>query len=186
MIASSRGVYFCRVPLAYRNLCASPAAVEALSNYKGENYPFRVELDVQFSDLDCFKHVNNARYFTYFETARCKVSEQLGLPLLTSPRGDAGSDAEVGPVLAATSCVFKRQVSWPDRLCVGMRCTDLRRDRGQFTQHYALWSETGGYMAATGHADIVMMHLAGEKFGTRAAVPSSWLDVFFPGLITDG
>ena len=110
-----------RVPLASRNYGASPAAVEALSNYKGENYPFRVELDVQFSDLDCFKHVNNARYFTYFETARCKVWEEVGLPLLTSPCEDTRSSAEVGPVLAATSCVFKRQVSWPDRLCVGMR-----------------------------------------------------------------
>src|SRR6201994_3088515 len=34
------------------------------------DYKFRTTIQVRFSDLDYYGHVNNATYLTYFETAR--------------------------------------------------------------------------------------------------------------------
>ena len=75
-----------RVGLTLGTRRLSTAACAALNSYKGEHFPFRVSLDVQFADMDCFRHVNNARYFTFFETARCKIWQEVGLPLLTAAR----------------------------------------------------------------------------------------------------
>ena len=34
---------------------------------------FTTDIEVRFADIDAYGHVNNAKYFTYLETARTKV-----------------------------------------------------------------------------------------------------------------
>ncbi len=34
---------------------------------------FSTEIEVRFADIDAYGHVNNAKYFTYLETARTKI-----------------------------------------------------------------------------------------------------------------
>lgn len=38
----------------------------------------RTEMVVRFGDLDPYDHVNHARYFTYFESARVELLEEVG------------------------------------------------------------------------------------------------------------
>ncbi len=40
------------------------------NNIKLDDFKFKYKIDTRFRDLDAFKHVNNAVFLTYFETAR--------------------------------------------------------------------------------------------------------------------
>ena len=169
---------------ARRGLASAPGASSAspsplvvgsgteLDDYKGHAFPWRAPVECRWGDMDALGHLNNAMYFVYFETARCNVWRDSGLDVFRSK--------SVGPILASTSCAFKRAVVWPDRLTVGLRVSDLDVARGEFTQHYAVYSEEAGRVCAVGDAKIVLVHVAGEHAGRRAEVPQEWLDVFWP------
>ncbi len=78
-----------------------------------------LELPVLWGDMDALRHVNNARYFTWFEAARIAYFERLrALP------GTAGL-GEVGPILASTSCDYLRPVVYPGAVCVGVKVTEI-------------------------------------------------------------
>ena len=66
---------------------------------------------MHWGEMDALGHANNARYFTWFETARMAYFERLALPETV-----AGG---VGPVLASTHCDFLRPVVFPAELVVG-------------------------------------------------------------------
>lgn len=40
------------------------------------NFQFNTPIEIRFSDLDAYGHVNNALFFTYLETARVKLFQQ--------------------------------------------------------------------------------------------------------------
>ena len=142
-----------------------------LDDYKGNCFPWRHRVECAWGHMDALGHVNNVQYFQYFETARCGSFHDAGL--------DAFNGA-VGPILASTSCAFKRPVVWPDELTVGLRVDGLDAPRGEFTQHYAVFSGAAQRVCAVGEAKIVLVHTAGEQAGRRAAVPQEWLDRFWP------
>ena len=73
------------------------------------SWPIECPLDVQWGDMDALGHVNNARYFTWFETARIALFEQIGLK-------NTGDALEVGPILAKIDCTFRAPLHYPDRI----------------------------------------------------------------------
>jgi len=109
-------------------------------------YPVVIELEVRWGDMDAFNHVNNVSYLRYFESGRIAYFEALGLGDFFGARG-------VGPILAETSCRYKFPLTYPDRVSVGVRSSDLGEDR--FTQHYIVVSHAHGRTAATGDGVIV-------------------------------
>jgi len=76
-------------------------------------YPIRLELPVAWGDLDAFGHVNNTRYFRWFESARMAYFERIGI----SPE----RPKEAGPILATTTCDFLAPVEYPATIVVGAR-----------------------------------------------------------------
>lgn len=82
------------------------------------DWPVQVPLDVQWGDMDALGHVNNARYFTWFESARIALFEQVSL-------ANTGSDLEVGPILAKIECTFRQPVHYPDRIVACCRVARL-------------------------------------------------------------
>lgn len=76
-------------------------------------FPIAVGFSVHWNEMDALGHVNNSRYFVWFETARMALFEAIDLQLTGSPR--------VGPILAHTECSFRRPVTYPARLIVGTR-----------------------------------------------------------------
>jgi acyl-CoA thioester hydrolase len=88
-----------------------------------KGYAVTLELPVLWGDMDALRHVNNARYFSWFEAARIAYFERL-----RSVLPDAGriiGAGEVGPVLATTSCDFLRPVSYPGSVLVGVRVVEV-------------------------------------------------------------
>ncbi len=82
-----------------------------------DGFPVTVTFRLHWSELDALGHVNNARYFTWFETARIECFRQLGLATDGTP--------ETGPILAHTSCDFLEAVHYPEEIVVGTRISRL-------------------------------------------------------------
>jgi acyl-CoA thioester hydrolase len=128
-----------------------------------EGFPVVITVPVSWGDMDAFQHVNNTRFFRYFEDARIAWFERTGLvDLSTSPTG-------VGPVLAQTSCRYHAPLHYPDDLHVGARVT--RVGTHAFEMEYRVVSVALHAVAATGHAVIVAYNFAREE---KAVLPESW------------
>ena len=68
----------------------------------------------------------------------------------------------------------------PQGEATAARLDGLNAARGEFMQHYAVFSGAAQRVCAVGEAKIVLVHTAGEQAGRRAAVPPEWLDTFWP------
>ncbi len=110
------------------------------------DFPLRIELPLAWGEMDAFGHVNNAVYFKYFESARIEYFRQIHFPEHMKSTG-------VGPILASTSCRFRKPLAYPDRVTVGARVTQLDTDR--FTMLYRVVSHELGAVAADGEGLIV-------------------------------
>ena len=109
-------------------------------------FPVVVEITVAWGEMDALKHVNNVVYFRYFENARIAYFEKLKYWELMHKTG-------IGPILASTKCRFLAPLTFPDRVWVGSRISDLGEDR--FVMEYCLVSERLQKIAAEGEAVLV-------------------------------
>lgn len=127
-------------------------------------YPVVIELPVSWGDMDAFGHVNNKRYFRYFEDARIAYFEKAQVA------GMSGMPTGIGPVLASISCQFRAPLTFPDKLGVGARVVDVGEDR--FTVEHAVASEKLGIIAALGEGRVVSFDFSKN---TKAPIPEEWL-----------
>ena len=116
--------------------------------------PITVRFPVHWGEMDAFSHVNNVTYFRYFETARIAYFDAIGYRESMEEHG-------VGPILASTSCTFRRPLSYPDDLVVGAGVSDVSEDG--FTMQYAVWSSQLGTVAARGEGAIVNYDYRGGR-----------------------
>lgn len=122
-----------------------------------------VTLPVAWGDMDAFQHVNNTRYFRYFEDARIAYFERTGIARLGSePDG-------VGPILGHVSCKFRAPLTYPDEIHVGARVVAVGQH--SFKMEYKLVSVALHVVAATGSAVVVAYDYVDEK---KALLPDRW------------
>ena len=76
-------------------------------------HPVSVSIPVQWGDMDALGHVNNARFFSWFESARIALFQRIGVA--------TGGPSEVGPILATTTCDFLHPVVFPATVQIGVR-----------------------------------------------------------------
>ena len=124
-------------------------------------WPVTVTLPVVWGEMDSFSHVNNAVYFRYFESARIAYFEALGY---TEHMAQTGK----GPILAETSCRYRRPLTYPDTITVGVRVAKLEEDR--FLMEYSLWSHSQETTAARGTGLVVSYDYRASK---RCILPES-------------
>jgi acyl-CoA thioester hydrolase len=111
-----------------------------------EEYPFSFQLKVAWNEMDALGHVNNARYFSYFESARIAHFNELGVMEVLDRDG-------VGPILAQTQCRFKAPLFFPDDIIIGVTISKLTED--SFLHRYTLASEQQQRVVAEGEGKIV-------------------------------
>ena len=87
-----------------------------------EGYSVVIEIPIAWGEMDSFQHVNNAAYFRYFESARIRYSEKLGLYKQKDETG-------IGPILGSTSCKYRLPLTYPDTVSVGTKIIDIAEDR---------------------------------------------------------
>lgn len=88
-----------------------------------QGFPVALELPVQWGEMDALRHVNNARYFSWFESARIAYFERLRAQVPSQSATTGLGD--IGPILASTSCDFLRPVTYPAIVRVGARVSEL-------------------------------------------------------------
>jgi acyl-CoA thioester hydrolase len=109
-----------------------------------------VSLPVQWGDMDALGHVNNARFFTWFETARIALFERLGVTVQSS--------SHAGPVLATTTCDYLRPVVFPAVVRVAVSVT--RVGETSIGMGYEVTDETTGIVYARGSSVAVLVDYA--------------------------
>jgi acyl-CoA thioester hydrolase len=124
-------------------------------------FPITVEVPVAWGDMDAFDHVNNTVFFRWFETARIAFLEAIDFTA-------GGAGGGVGPILASTSCRFRRPVTFPDTVTVGVRVTDVAADR--FVHEYRVLGRALGEVVAEGTGVVVSYDYAA---GGKAPIPES-------------
>jgi len=117
-------------------------------------YPITIAFDVQWGDMDAFGHVNNARYFTWFESCRSVYFLRLGL------RMDGPSS--LGPILASITCDYLAPVVYPASLVAAARVTKIGNT--SFSMEYGLWKkDTPDHLVARGTSVQVLFDYAAQK-----------------------
>ena len=124
-----------------------------------KSFPFVVRFPMHWSDMDALGHANNARFFSWFESARVAFFRELDLGHLQPPG--------CGPILAATSCSYARPLVYPADLAVGVRIARIGRTSVHF-EHAVALARSPDDDAATGTAVVVVVDYAK---GTAIPVP---------------
>jgi acyl-CoA thioester hydrolase len=118
------------------------------------DFPVWISLAIQWGDQDAFGHVNNTVYLRWFESARIAYGRKIAL-------GDLEEGKRVGPILAAISCQYRRQLTFPDTVHIGARIT--RIGRSSLTMEHRVLSDALQAVAAEGDSTLVTFDYAAQK-----------------------
>ena len=114
-------------------------------------------IPVRWADMDTMGHVNNAKYFTYCESARMSYFAAVRMP--------DHREAELqGPALASATLNFRRQVRYPAVIEVFTRVSEI--GRSSFKMDYELVLQGTGERVADGTGVIVWV-----DYGTGTSNP---------------
>ena len=114
-------------------------------------------VSVRWGDVDSMGHVNNAKYFTYCESARMSYFAAVRM-------NDHREGERHGPALAAANLNFLRQVHWPAELDVRTRVSEI--GRSSFRMEYELVLRGTDDRVADGSGVIVWV-----DYGTGRSIP---------------
>jgi acyl-CoA thioester hydrolase len=104
-------------------------------------YPTFLVIPTRWMDNDCYGHVNNVVYFSYFDTV---VNEHLIRA--------AGLDIDAGPAMGLvveTACRYYKPLAFPDVIDAGLCVTKLGNSSVRY--EIALFRQHEEEPAATGH-----------------------------------
>ncbi len=104
------------------------------------HYPHAEPITLRWGDQDAIGHVNNAKYFTFMESARMGYFAAIEI--------DRFLTATTGPALVATNCNFRRQLHYPAQLEVRARVKEIRNR--SFVMGYQIIDLGSGELAAEG------------------------------------
>lgn len=74
-------------------------------------YPVKLNLRLDWSEMDIFGHINNVSYFKFVQASRVNYWEAIGLTQLHN-------NMQIGPMLASTTCNFKKPLFYPGNIVV--------------------------------------------------------------------
>lgn len=114
---------------------------------------YQLIVPVRWADMDVNAHVNNTRFFTYFEAARLAWFEQLRTRHQRNGQG---------PVVAQAACNYRRPIPYPETVRVDLYAG--APGRTSFTTYYELLSEADPSITyADGQAVMVWVDRATGK-----------------------
>lgn len=129
-----------------------------------EAFRHRTRLEVRFRDIDAFRHVNNAAFFTYIEQARIRylcdllhVEAVERLPL----------------ILAAVQIDFRSPILYGQEVDIGTRVDWIGRT--SFSMSHHLTATPQARLVAEATTVLVAYDYETER---PMAVPDAWRDAF--------
>lgn len=109
-------------------------------------FPFSQQQQLSWGDMDALNHINNVNYFRYFENARLKYFDSIGVI-------EEMEKTKIGPILGATECKFLLPLTYPDTITVGVIVSQIREKR--LTMQYVIYSQKLDKIAAEGSAEVI-------------------------------
>ncbi len=82
-------------------------------------YKLSLELRIDWSDVDMYKHVNNLTFMRFMQSGRANFWEATGL-------SEIFERTNRGPMLVSSHCDFKRSLYYPGTATVKTKLTFLR------------------------------------------------------------
>src|SRR5262252_1543902 len=117
----------------------------------GPGWTFAIRHRVRWSECDPFGHANHRAYFEWFEEARNRYLETVGLAAL--------SLNAPGPIIAETGIRYYRPLAYADEILVSARA--VRLGHTSFDMEYAVWRDG---LCALGRAVLILVvNATGEK-----------------------
>lgn len=81
---------------------------------ESETYNLKLELRIDWSDLDMYKHVNNISFMRYMQSGRVNFWEASGIY-------EMYENTKMGTMLVSTHCDFKKSLYYPGKAIVKTR-----------------------------------------------------------------
>ena len=134
------------------------------------DFPHLHRITTRWDDNDAYGHVNNVRYYAFFDTA---INEWLVR--------EGGLDIQGGDVIglcAESHCEFRAALAFPETVTAGLRVAHLGRSSVRY--EIGLFGEDGG-VAATGWFVHVFVDRASRRPAEIPAAVRSALERLLPG-----
>ena len=120
-----------------------------------KDFPITIRFPVHWGEMDAYGHVNNARYFSWFEGARIAYLHKVGMVNVK------GTTEDVGPIIATTTAEYLKPVVFPANVVVGARVS--RIGNTSFTMEHAVEGEDGTLYARGSAVVVTLRYSTHEK-----------------------
>ncbi len=118
----------------------------------------KLELRIDWSEIDLFGHVNNLAIMKYVQAARVRCLESIGLM-------QSQMEQKTGPILASISCRFRKPLFYPGRVSVYSKVDEIKNT--SFRIQYEIYDEQNEIAAEA--QDIIVLYDFVK--GTKLAIP---------------
>ena len=120
---------------------------EKLTDVAMKHYPSRLDLRIDWAELDLFGHVNNVMFLKYVQASRVHYWEQIGLyqHFLATKQG---------PMLASVRCDFRKPLHYPGK--VSVRCRLKHIGNTSFSLEHRIENAEGSLVAEA--EDVIVMY----------------------------
>lgn len=86
---------------------------------KEQEFYVKLQLRIDWSEMDYFKHVNNVSFFKYIQSARVNYWDQVGI-------NQIHHETNIGPILASSKCDFKKPLFYPGNVTILSRVNYIK------------------------------------------------------------
>ena len=117
-------------------------------------FPVVIVQPVQWGEQDPLGHVNHVTYFRWYETARIAYFRKIGLM-------DMHKHERIGPILASVTNDYRRQITYPDTVHIGVRIT--RIGRSSLGMEHKIVSQDDLHISAEGSSTMVVFDYQTNK-----------------------
>lgn len=107
----------------------------------------KLELRIDWSELDVFGHVNNLEIMKYVQAARVNYLEKVGLMQLQSEKN-------IGPILASIHTQFRKPLFYPGQVTVYSRVDYIKTS--SFKIHHEIYNDNNELAAEA--QDIIVFY----------------------------
>jgi acyl-CoA thioester hydrolase len=112
-------------------------------------YAVKVDVKVQWNDMDASQQVNSTRFFQWFENARVEYFIRLGLDIIEN-------DDEPGFLVKQQTISYHSAVIFPDTVVIGIRA--VAADHQKIEMEAAFFSRRHHTLVAKGNALVLAFH----------------------------
>ena len=128
------------------------------------DFAHRTSVDVRFRDIDAFRHVNNAAFFTYLEQARIRyLIDMLAIEAVE----------RLPLILAAVDIDFHSPILFGQVVEIGTRVDWIGRT--SFSMSHRMTASPDGRLVAEAHTVLVCYDY---EAGQPVPVPDAWWAAF--------